>query len=166
MKDIKERLFQLSITVSYLGEKNQFGWWESDFFEENASSFLKPVFPRTQLLAQALGAAAAAARLHDERIGVGRVFHLFRLPQEFEQSFHQRLLDVSLTDDLSVILSSKINALDFLKSEFGTSDTHEVGPRMIGNIADITNRSTVDLIGQTYSAGFQKETPVFPFFRE
>jgi hypothetical protein len=35
----------------------------------------------------------AAARVHDEYIGVGKVYHLFRLPEHIEQALHSSLRD-------------------------------------------------------------------------
>ena len=81
-------LATLRILVGYLGEREQFGWWQSAFFAPGSQAFLAPLFARTQLLAQCNGVTRAACLIHDERIGVGHVYHLFRLPEDMEQGLH------------------------------------------------------------------------------
>ena len=121
-------LLRIRLITSYLGEKSQLGWWQSDFFGASASSFLKPVFPKTQFLSQAEGSASAARKTHDERIGVGRVFHLFRLPEDFEQSFHRKLQESSVVEELTSYLTGKDAAIELLETSFGKPSASEVGP--------------------------------------
>ena len=84
--DFVGQLVTYRLLVGYLGEKEQYGWWQSSFFTQGAGAFLTPLFPRTQMLAQCNGVTQAAALVHDERIGVGHVYHLFRRPEDLEQS--------------------------------------------------------------------------------
>ena len=164
--DISNEIFDLRVAVSYLGEKSQFNWWQSDFFSATAVSFLNPVFPRTRFLVQGEGSSAAARRLHDERIGLGRVFHLFRLPEDFEQAFHQRLLEPSAEGELSERLSNKDTALNYLESTYGDSESETVGPVLLGDISERTFDEVVGLIAQAYIAGFRKGTPVLPYLKD
>ncbi|MEL7499019.1 MAG: BrxE family protein [Planctomycetota bacterium] len=165
MNEIAE-LLKLRVVASFLGEKSQYNWWQSDFFSATAPSFLNPVFPRTRFLAQAEGSSAAARNLHDERIGVGRVFHLFRLPEDFEQSFHQRLQEASAESELSELLSSQEAALNYLETTYGDSKSDDVGPVLVGNINEIASDEVVGSIAQAYLAGFRKGTPVFPYLKD
>ena len=80
MNSISATISELRVLVSYLGEKGQANWWGSEFFSNTATAFLGPIFNRSLFLAQYQGATAAAAKVHDEAIGVGRIYHLFRLP--------------------------------------------------------------------------------------
>ena len=82
-------LATLRLLVGFLGEKDHFAWWQSSFFAPGSNAFLAPVFPRTQLLAQYEGVTRAASLQHDDRIGVGDVCHLFRLPEDVEQGLHR-----------------------------------------------------------------------------
>jgi hypothetical protein len=165
VNDISD-LLKIRVVASFLGEKSQFNWWNSDFFGASAPSFLNPIFPRTRFLAQAEGSSAAARKLHDDRIGVGLVFHLFRLPEDFELSFHQRLQEVDVTAKLSEFLSDKDSALKFMESEYGKPKSDVVGPVLVGEINQITSKSVVESIAQAYLSGFQRETPVFPYLKE
>ena len=73
--------------VGYLGERAQFAWWPTAFYEPSSRLFLEPVFAKTSRLAQYHGVIEAARRLHDEHLSVGS-YHLFRLPEEVEQDLH------------------------------------------------------------------------------
>ncbi len=80
MINIAKTIAELRVLVGYLGEKPQAGWWSSEFYSPSAAAFLSPIFNRSLFLAQYQGATAAAAKAHDDTIGIGRIFHLFRLP--------------------------------------------------------------------------------------
>src|SRR5215212_10212064 len=60
-----EALTTLRTVVGYLGERDQFAWWQSSFFAPTSRAFLAPVFGRTQALAQYAGVSRAAALVHD-----------------------------------------------------------------------------------------------------
>jgi hypothetical protein len=68
------RTIQLRIAVGYLGE--QAAWWSSTFLGPHAITFLGPVFGNKTTVAQYQGVVEAACCAHDEKIGVGRVYHL------------------------------------------------------------------------------------------
>ena len=91
--NLLETITKLRLYIGYLGEKDQFGWWVSSFFAPSSNAFFEPLFGRTQYLAQCNGVTRAAALVHDERIGVGHVYHLFRLPEDLEQGLHRELHD-------------------------------------------------------------------------
>jgi len=86
-----EFLATLRATIGYLGEREQFAWWQSSFFDQGSSAFLTPVFARTHVLAQVAGVTRAAALVHDKWIGVGDAYHLFRMPEDVEQAIHRAL---------------------------------------------------------------------------
>ena len=161
-------LLRLRVAIGFLGEKSQCNWWQSDFFGAASASFLQPVFPRTQFLTQVEGVSAAAGRLHDERIGVGEVFHLFRLPEDFEQSFHQSLQDRDVIDGLAPIVESKESALGFLEANFGKPKKPQLGPVSVRKISHIATKKVTDLIGNHYLSAFQADEhdPVFPYLKD
>jgi len=159
-------LLHLRLVTSFLGEKSQFNWWQSDFFSPTAESFLNPLFPKTQFLGQAEGASAAARKGHDERIGVGRVFHLFRLPEDFEQAFHQRLQDATVIEDLKNRISTRETAFEFLESKFGKPESNEIGPQLVGDISQITETPVVQAIARAYLSGFKNEETVLPYLKD
>src|SRR5712691_3071033 len=92
------QLARLRILVGYLGEHHQYNWWPSAFLAPSSVAFLAPIFSKTAFMAQYQGVKAAAARVHDEHIGLGKVYHLFRLPERLEQALFQSLQDQAVVD--------------------------------------------------------------------
>jgi hypothetical protein len=80
-----EQYAVLRILVGFLGEKDQFNWWDCSFLNATGRKFVAIDYPRSSLAAAANAATEAARRVHDARIGKGGVFHLFRLPHAMEQ---------------------------------------------------------------------------------
>src|SRR5271165_1656301 len=79
------QIVSLRLAVGLLGERDVAQWWRSGFMSPTSSAFLAPVFGSKVLQAKYQGALAAAQRVHDEHVGVGRAFHPFRLPEIMEQ---------------------------------------------------------------------------------
>jgi len=45
-------VLQLRLLVGFLGERSQFAWWPTAFYETSSRLFLEPVFSKTSHLAQ------------------------------------------------------------------------------------------------------------------
>lgn len=157
-----ELVAELRVLVGYLGEQGA-KWWSSQFFSPNAAAFLGPVFTRTMLLAQYQGVTAAAARVHDERIGVGRTLHLFRLPEVIEQSaasvvvpeFEERMRKLLADPELAMArlaeLAAPGNATD--------------GPVVVGDMPDDLG-PTLKVIAGLYLDALRKGIQTFPYLRD
>lgn len=159
------RLLKLRVLVAYLGEKSQFGWWQSDFFGPASDAFLEPIFPRTRFLSQVEGCSAAARLQHDDRIGKGDVYHLFRLPEDVEQSFHQQLQDADLISDFASVLTSKEDALRCLEEEVGAPESGNAGPLLAGSVTDLKKKSLQSEIGRAYLSAFGSDQLSFPYMK-
>lgn len=158
-------LAKLRLVVGYLGERDQFGWWQSSFFAQGSNAFLSPIFSKTQLLAQGTGVTRAASLLHDERIGVGSVYHLFRLPEEMEQNIHRALHETSLEKDIRNIIVSQNTALEFLGAR--TIDSTPVtGPYLVGKLDAIRKKAVWNQIANFYFVGFSNGHEIFPYFSD
>jgi hypothetical protein len=164
--ELVKYLAELRLVVGYLGEREQFGWWQSSFFIPGADAFLSPLFPRTQLLAQCSGVTQAAARVHDERIGVGNVYHLFRLPEEMEQSIHSFLQDPSSINNIKKRLIDKASALRYLREISSTDSNNKVGPIRIGSVDSLRAQKAWQKVGALYLVAFEKEQRIFPYFSD
>lgn len=152
--------------VGLLGEKQRSGWWPSAFFSKAAGTFLSPLFPRTQLLAQTNGVTAAAALLHDDRIGVGQVFHLFRLPEDIEQAIQRTLADDTAVQTLNQCVASPDSALQFLR-DFGAVDSDSSsGPVRIGDLGSIRSLDHWKMVAAVYAKAFEKQQQSFPYFSD
>ncbi|HPP28650.1 MAG TPA: BrxE family protein [Phycisphaerae bacterium] len=154
-----KQLARLRLAVGYLGEQAEMGWWSSTFCGKSGTAFLAPVFPRTHALAQYHGATAAAARVHDDRIGVGDVYHLFRLPEDLEQSLHA----VGRIDDLA---TSVHTAMGFLSAYAENERNDAVGPVNVGGLASLRDSSRWKLVAACYLSGFEQQRETFPFFSD
>ncbi len=156
-------LASLRCLVGKLGEKENTDRWGSDFFSKSSTSFIKPVFPRTSLLAKCNGVSSAAALVHDERIGVGSVFHLFRLPEDIELEIHKQLQDSDFISDITPHLEST-DATSSKLIEGAELDGVPEGPIVAGNISDMQQKESWQRIAKMYSCGFTKGKKVFPYF--
>ncbi len=95
-------LLELRLLVGFLGERAQFGWWPTGFYDASSRLFLEPVFAKTSRLAQYHGVVEAARLLHDEHLSVGS-YHLFRMPEEIEQDLHSLLLSGGKGPELAAV---------------------------------------------------------------
>lgn len=159
---LEERILRLRILVGFLGESNQYGFWSSSFFSGNSNTFLSPVFTKTQFVARVNGATKAASLLHDQRIGLGNVYHLFRLPEGIEQLLHHNLIDQK--EDISKFIESEEGALEHLK-KFGNKPSNgNAGPILIGDIGIFQHRDTLEKLASIYYHSFTSREIQFPYF--
>jgi len=167
--DISELIIQLRLCVGYLGERDNFGWWRSSFFIKESNIFLSPLFSRTQLLAQCNGVTHAATLIHDERIGIGNVYHLFRLPEEIERRIHNSLKEPEWNQIILTILANTDTALDSLQKIRGPIEEKiptDTGPIRVGNINEIYNKDTWKYVAGFYLFGFTHKFLICPYFSD
>ena len=161
-----KNLAALRAAVGYLGEKAQYAWWQSSFFTPISASFLIPVFPRTQCLAQCHGVTVAASRVHDEHIGVGRVYHLFRLPEDIEQVIHRALHEPELCDRIAQCTSTVDLAFDLLRQNSIAPVGESEGPTHVGDEKDLRRENSWKKVAAYYLRGFESKSQVYPYFRD
>lgn len=161
-----EYLARMRAAVGFLGEREQYGWWQSTFFAAGSRAFLGPVFGRTQLLAQCMGVTRAAALSHDEHIGVGRVFHLFRLPEDVEQGIHRALHTPEVSQRIAELVSRQDIALDYLRAEARTSLGQGVGPTHAGSAHELRDSRHWRTIAAEYVNAFSTQSQVYPYFTD
>jgi len=156
----------MRLIVGYLGEKDQFNWWSSSFLNETTKKMLEYTFPRTAFLAQYEGLSASAAKIHDERIGVGATFHLFRLPEFLEKSLVNHLQTNFEEGDFKASIKSKENALEVLTTLAGGASLVDEGPVNIGGINVSDWKLSINKIASSYLTAFTREKKSFPYFRD
>jgi hypothetical protein len=161
-----ERIAAIRATVGFLGEKDQAAWWTSSFFASGSPTFLSPIFARTQFVAQCVGVATAASKVHDERIGVGQVYHLFRLPEDLEQGVHRILRQISVAGSITPIVATRDQAVQFLRSGGRQAQANAIGPTRIAGIGSLRDPNTWELVAATYANGFERETECYPYFTD
>jgi hypothetical protein len=163
---------RLRIVVAYLGEKGQHDWWPSEFFSPNAPAFLAPVFAKTTPLAQYQGAKEAARRVHDEHLGIGRVFHLFRLPESIEQAVFEVLQDPANADALRSDIESQDAAVAALLALAAGNAINppnpqpaqvQQGPIQMGTALDLDGARWLSSTAHCYQAAFTAGVRSFPY---
>lgn len=166
-----EHIFRLRVLVLALGEAHdvhRVGWWKTQFLSPTGLSYLNRLYPRSGFAAAVRSASRAAKAVHDSTIGVGSVFHLFRLPQQherrveeflsehaielpqtFEPMFHQREQLLKALDDLGRANSNSSNAR---------------GPLRLGTAADLQTDGWMAACASAYAVAFREGSKVFPYF--
>ncbi len=163
MTSISE-IVELRCLVSFLGEKDAHGWWNTSFLGATGQRYLAFNFPRSSVSAGVNAVTQAACQLHDERIGRGRVFHLFRLPAGMEEEIHSSLLRSEVAERLIESIPDVAAATRNLEElASGRADTSQ-GPVAIGTQADILKKSTLAKLAACYLNAFRNGTRVFPYF--
>lgn len=161
--ETKINVCQLRLIVGFLGERAQFNWWPTSFFESSSHLFLEPVFTKTTALAQYHGVTEAARRLHDEHLNVG-AYHLFRLPEEAEHALHVLVQSMRDDDGLFHLLQSQTNAFESLKEMAGSNITVSEGPIAVGKIEDIDSVKALSRTAGSYWSAFNRNVKVYPYF--
>lgn len=165
MKSTAKIIAELRVLVGYIGEKNQANWWGSEFFSVTAASFLAPIFNRSLFLAQYQGATAAAAKTHDEAIGFGGIYHLFRLPIGMEQASANTLNDLQFVQAVQSNLVSRDSALARLAELAEVVQSADSGPFLLGQMSEDLLLDLKRAAGFYYSA-FTSGIQTFPYVRE
>jgi hypothetical protein len=165
MNLLPTNIAEVRVLVGFLGEKGQFGWWSSEFFSDSAAAFLAPIFNRSLFLAQYQGATAAAAKVHDEAIGVGRIYHLFRLPIGLEQASADALNDDAFVQSVQTSLVNLDLALARLAQLAGKSESASPGPVSLGQMSQDLKPELQRAAG-FYCAAFTSGIQTFPYVRE
>lgn len=165
MTTLGSTIAELRILIGYLGEKGQANWWGSEFFSATATAFLAPIFNRSLFLAQYQGATAAAAKAHDEAIGVGRIYHLFRLPIGLEQASADALNDDAFVQTVQARLANRELALARLAELAEKAESASPGPVSLGEMSQDLKAELQRAAG-FYWAAFTSGIQTFPYVRE
>src|SRR5262245_40507807 len=136
----------------------------NDPFAIQESFLLDPVFARTSKLAQYHGVREAARRLHDEHIGLGRVFHLFRLPEEVERDLHRRVEEQTEVESLFDTLAARETALSALATlAEGDREEPAEGPISVGKAKELLTNKAIKEMARCYSAAFKRGIRSYPY---
>ena len=155
-------LLQMRLLIGFLGERAQFAWWPTAFYEPSSHLFLEPVFARTSRLAQYHGVLEAARRLHDEHLSVGS-YHLFRLPEEVEQDLHALVQNSAGAEFAAQVPQNKEAALTALQHLAGANQVGCVGPTAVGNIDGLSASDTLKSIAGGYLSAFSDNVKTYPY---
>lgn len=164
--DVVKLVAELRLVVGFLGEKAQSDWWGSNFLGGTSGAFLAPVFSRTTMLARYHGVCEAATIVHDEHIGLGENFHLYRLPDAIERAVAQEVAGLEEKRLLNSVLCSSSAVLDRLKTLADGQEQKVEGPVVLGSYSDVNLDATMRQSAQHYLMAFTQGYKCFPYLRE
>ena len=164
MQDLIKQLTELRVLVGFLGEKHNASWWSSEFYSPNAPAFLTHIFTRSLSTSQYTGVVAAAARVHDDAIGIGAVYHLFRLPLEVEQSVLKVMQNKDFIAEITNNLINEEEALKRLKQLASEDNLHAEGACLLESPKHFSEQN-IALAAALYYSSFVNHSRVYPFFR-
>jgi hypothetical protein len=156
----------ICLAVGLLGEQEESGWWPSSFLGRHAHAFLNPIFGSKTRMAQYHRVTEAACRIHDERIGVGRVFHLYRLPETIEQRIFDAFQQGSLLEDVMRCVESTGAAESVLEGLAKGPVSAKPGPVRLGGTDMINSPDGMALVAATYRAAFHAGIKCYPYFTD
>jgi hypothetical protein len=164
-KQLVEQFILLRALVGFLGEKPQFGWWDTNFLSKTSLQFLEINFPRSYLSAGCVSVTQAAQRVHDQFIGKNGVFHLFRLSQTEEQTLHEYLL---ITDASGIIplIQDKESGLTQLRKFYKETADAPTGPVQVGTVKKMFSGFGIEEMAKHYYDAFTKGKRTYPYFKE
>jgi hypothetical protein len=158
-----KRVIILRLAVGILGERDQSGWWSSSYFGSTSQAFLAPVFGKHAFQAKYQGVVEAARRVHDERIGIGNVFHPFRLPEIVEQQIHDTFL--SFEDAAAEQMATVEAAKAALLKINGTVKDLKEGPTLLQSPEAAFEIDWLKEAASLYSTAFDTGIQCFPYIR-
>jgi len=156
-----ESLLLLRTAVAFLGERKQQNWWDTDFLSHVGRQYFRLIFPRTALQASIHSASAAAQKFHDERTGVGRVVHLFRLDHETEFRLHRLALEIDPAR-LTRLLQTQ-SALEHLRAT-AAKVTPAPGPIRIGQPEEALTTPAISTLAGHYFVATESGQVTLPYF--
>ena len=164
--NVVKLIVELRLLVGFLGEKSQHNWWGSNFMGATSEAFLAPVFSRTTMIARYHGVCEAAMLVHDEHIGVGANFHLYRLPDSVERATAKEVVSSDSKALMNSVLGSSEAALTRL-SELSIAEAEKAeGPIVVGNYSDTALKDILYQSARHYLLAFTEGCKCFPYMRE
>lgn len=153
------------LLVGLLGEKHQAGWWDCLFLSPSSPAFLTPVYSNSVLWAQYTGVCQAAMRIHDEHIGIGRHYHMYRLPDPIEQNFSKYLQNNDFSSHISTYLETRESALARLTDLGAQKADRAEGPIVVGDYSDSRLSNLIKKSLSYYLTAFESGYKTFPYMR-
>ena len=119
------------------------------------------------MLARYHGVCEAAMLVHDEHIGVGANYHLYRMPDSAERAAAKALADTDFQQQLIEVVLGSSEAAQTRLDELATTETNKVeGPVVLGSYADTDLKQLLSQCASHYLRAFQEGYKCFPYMRE
>ena len=148
---------KLRYLITLLGEHHN--WWSAKILTGQGEDFLEYVLPKTKAKASHLLATEICRLEHDKNIGPGK-YHIFRLPQKWEEDIFNELNNQR--EDLQK--SSKDELMSsLLKMSSGISVSSSKGPLMVGSHDELNDMSVFQSIAKHYYEAFKNIYKTYPY---
>ena len=163
-------LLDLRVLILALGEAHHAGWWRSQFLSPVGLSYLGRLYPRSSFAAAVRSATRAARAVHDNSIGIGNVYHLFRLPSSLEWQMDEALREVEA--ELWARFAPRLGQREALLDEIRLlGDVSAVarpasGPLRLGAMRDVGQPGGTAQLASVYYAAFRDGVKAFPYFED
>lgn len=167
-RPLAHQLLSLRAIVASLGEQPPSPWWRTQFLTDAGLRATSRIFPRTGVAA-AINSACEAARLdHDKKVGVGRRYHLFRLPIDWEDGVTSMLKEPEQQAEAKqLILSGRDGLLKSLESLVqGAKRVGKEGPVSLGLAVRIGTKEAIAELAANYLRAFTNNQKCYPYFEE
>jgi len=110
-----------------------------------------------------MAACEAARRIHDARIGKGRVYHLFRLPHAIERKLQRHTLTGG-AGPLVAAFQNKETAIQALEAMAKDPDGTPDGPVKLGGAKTLTSSTIIGKLAGLYLGAFRASKQTMPYF--
>ena len=124
---------------------------------------MQNVYPKATFAAALEGASRSACEFHDNRIGKGKVFHLFRLPTSMEQTIHQLLLEKEM-QEFAQSITDQESAMQIISEMVDSSVDAPEGPVQIGTRKDLGTNFSIAEMAKHYLSAFEAGKKTLPYF--
>lgn len=104
--------------------------------------------------------------VHDEHIGVGANFHLYRLPDSVERAVAQEAVSADSNKLLHTILGNRETALPRLNVLSLPGTNRAEGPVLVGSYSDIEVSGVLQESASHYLRAFNEGYKCFPYMWE
>jgi hypothetical protein len=135
------------------------------FLSPASLNFLTPVFSKTTPLAQYNGVCQAASLVHDDHIGLGRHFHLYRLPESTERRISSVYHDSKSEDREHTTFSDTSAAMAFLEQFASGQVERSEGPVIVGDFSDSGLERLLRQAAAHYFKAFSDGYRSYPYIR-
>jgi hypothetical protein len=161
--ELPPRFASVRMAVGFLGQAGSSAWWSSSFLSPNGLAIADYNFPRAAGYAALNATAAAAKRLHDDRIGKRRCVHLFRLALA-DEVLIQRTIQPGELALLDQVPRHRDDALKVLEAESRELISVDAGPVQIGTFEDAFTEAGLSELAKHYLAAFRQNIQCLPYF--
>jgi hypothetical protein len=156
MAVIKDWLDLRLIVLNFYSHQNLL---PSGILNKQGSDFLSFVLPKTHNFAAFQLASEICRSSHDKFIGTGR-YHLFRLPQKWEEEIYTLLKksDMNFTEHSISSLKSEL-----LRMSGNIAITPVKGPVLLGSNSELADDSLFNAFARHYLESFSQDYVTYPY---